>query len=186
MECCSKMSKGCPLMIWIHPGDFLTQDASPKRYGPDLWMDQDVIIVAIQYRLGPLGFLSTENEEAPGNLGLRDQALALEWIKSEAENFFGNPNKITVFGSGSGGASAFIQMLSPTNARKNLFRGIISQSGIPLTHTVGLQSFSSKELMLKFAKSLGCLTKKVCMYVILSFQVKRFLTRTFLNFLRQL
>ena len=59
-------------MIWIHPGDFLTQDASPKRYGPDLWMDQDVIIVAIQYRLGPFGFLSTENEEAPGNLGLRD------------------------------------------------------------------------------------------------------------------
>ena len=173
-------------MIWIHPGDFLTQDASPKRYGPDLWMDQDVIIVAIQYRLGPFGFLSTENEEAPGNLGLRDQALALEWIKAEAENFFGNPNKITVFGSGSGGASAFIQMLSPTNARKNLFRGIISQSGIPLTHTVGLQSFSSKELMLKFAKSLGCLTKKVCMYVILSFQVKRFLTRTFPNFLRQL
>ena len=160
MECCSKISEGCPLMVWIHPGDFLTQDASPKRYGPELWMDQNVIIVAIQYRLGPFGFLSMENEEAPGNLGLRDQALALEWIKSEAENFCGNSDKVTLFGSGSGGASALLHFLSPINAGKNLFHGIISQSGSPLNH-VGFQSSSSKELTLKFAKSMGCLTNKV-------------------------
>ena len=101
-----------------------------------------------------------ENDEAPGNLGLRDQALALEWIKKEGKNFCGNSEKITVFGSGSGGSSAMLQILTPLNKGKNLVQGAISQSG-NLIDQSGLTKINRRNITLEFAKSLGCKTNKV-------------------------
>ena len=63
-----------PVLVWIHGGRFLVGTGSSKVYSPDFMMDyEDIIVVSIQYRLGPLGFLSTEDESAPGNYGFHDQ-----------------------------------------------------------------------------------------------------------------
>ena len=61
-------------------------------------MNKNVIIVTINYRLGPLGFLSMGTEDVPGNAGLRDQVLALEWVQQNIANFGGDPSLVTIFG----------------------------------------------------------------------------------------
>ena len=107
-----------------------------------------------------MGFLSMENEEAPGNLGLRDQALALQWVKNESANFCGNAEKITIFGSGSGGTAVLSQMMSPINAGKRLFQSVIAQSGSPVRNPV-FEIGGRKKAALKLAKDVGCKNEKV-------------------------
>lgn len=61
------------------------------------------------------GFLSTEDLESPGNYGLKDQHLALRWVKENIRYFGGDPAKITIFGESAGGASVQYQLLYPNN-----------------------------------------------------------------------
>lgn len=68
-----------------------------------------------------LGFLSTEDLESPGNYGLKDQQLALKWVKSNIQFFGGAPNRITIFGQSAGGASVQYQLLNGKN--EELFQG---------------------------------------------------------------
>ena len=72
-----------PVIVWIHGGNFARGSAA--EYEPDYLLDEDVVLVTIQYRLGMFGFLSTESEEAPGNYGMLDQVTALRWIKQNIE-----------------------------------------------------------------------------------------------------
>ena len=65
-------------------------------------MDYDVVLVAINYRVGPLAFLTLENDVLQGNLGIRDQIVALEWIQENIEYFGGNPQKVTIMGESAG------------------------------------------------------------------------------------
>ena len=113
--------------------------------------------------MGPFGFLSTETEEAPGNLGLRDQSLALEWLKKEASNFCGDPNRISIFGSGSGATSAILQMISPFNQEKNLFNGVIAQSGSPVMNSI-FEIGNRKKAALALASDVGCKNTEVSTY----------------------
>lgn len=71
-------------------------------------------------RLGPLGFLSTEDLECPGNLGLKDQQQALRWVHENIVYFSGDPNRVTIFGESAGGASVHYHMVSPLSAGKVL------------------------------------------------------------------
>ncbi|KAG5869049.1 hypothetical protein JTB14_031680 [Gonioctena quinquepunctata] len=87
----------------------------------------DVMLVAFQYRVGVFGFLSTGDLVAPGNAGLKDQILALGWIKENIARFGGDPDKITLFGQSAGATS--IAYLLQTNATRGLFNGVIMQSG---------------------------------------------------------
>lgn len=72
-------------MVWFPPTQIwaMGRPASQTTFGPQLWMDYDVIFVAVRYRSGVLGFLTLDSDLAPGNLGLRDQHLALQWIQQE-------------------------------------------------------------------------------------------------------
>ena len=70
-----------PVMVFIHGGGFVVGDASSTMVGPHFLMDSEVVVVALHYRLGILGFLSSGGEEAPGNLGLWDQRQALVWVR---------------------------------------------------------------------------------------------------------
>lgn len=99
-------------MAYIHGGGWLTGDGNRGTYGPEYLIDYDVILVTINYRLGPLGFLSTEDKVAPGNYGLKDQQLALKWIKKNIKYFGGNSDSITIFGQSAGGASVNYHLLS--------------------------------------------------------------------------
>lgn len=56
-------------------------------------MDHDIVLVHVEYRLGPLGFLATEQEDCPGNFGLKDQAIALKWIHDNIKAFGGDPKR---------------------------------------------------------------------------------------------
>ena len=85
-------------MVWIHGGGFFAGSASPAFYGPEHLLDHDIILVSINYRVGPLSFLTLENDELPGNLALRDQILALEWIQENIKYFGGDPDKVTIAG----------------------------------------------------------------------------------------
>ena len=155
----------CPLMTFIHPGDFQTNDAGPQNFGPQLFMNHKVVLLSFNYRLGPLGFLSTDNDEGPGNLGLRDQSLALQWAKKEAKNFCADPDKITIFGSGSGGESVLIQMLSPFNTKieEKMFHRVISQSGSPIMDPK-YQRKNRREDAEKLAQNVGCGKAKVSQF----------------------
>lgn len=62
-------------------------------------MDEDIIFVTINYRLGAFGFLSTGDATVPGNNGLKDQVNALKWVKANIQKFGGNPDLVTVFGN---------------------------------------------------------------------------------------
>ncbi|XP_047111972.1 juvenile hormone esterase [Schistocerca piceifrons] len=117
-----------PVMFWIHGGGWISGGGS--LYGPDFLLDHDVILVTINYRLGPLGFLSTQDSASPGNYGLKDQVAALQWVKENIAMFGGNPYNVTVFGESAGGASVHYLMMSPLS--QGLFHHAISQSGTAL------------------------------------------------------
>jgi len=117
------------VMVWIHGGGYFVGtgtfeglDSSP------LAAIGDVIVVAIQYRLGILGFLSTGDEEVPGNMGMYDQIEALKWVQENIAAFGGDPSRVTIFGESAGGGSVSVHTLSPLS--KGLYSGAIMQSGV--------------------------------------------------------
>ncbi|XP_078692376.1 neuroligin-4, X-linked-like isoform X2 [Branchiostoma floridae x Branchiostoma belcheri] len=118
------------VMVFIHPGYF-EEGAGSMYDGSAIASWGQVIVVTFNYRLGLLGFLSTGEDNAPGNYGLLDQIAALTWVKQNIVNFGGDPNNITVFGAEAGGTSINLLALSPK--AKGLFRRVIIQSGSALT-----------------------------------------------------
>ncbi|XP_038062660.1 cholinesterase 1-like isoform X2 [Patiria miniata] len=94
------------VMLFIYGGTFLTGSGSMEWYnGVPLAAYRDVIVVNFNYRLGPLGFLSTGDDKLPGNLGLWDQVEALKWVREHIADFGGDSNKITIFGQSAGAVS---------------------------------------------------------------------------------
>lgn len=79
-----------PVLAYIHGGGLFAGSAGPSVSGPNYFMDtEDVIFVSMNYRLGPLGFLSTGDNNMNGNFGLKDQALAIKWVKDHISAFGG-------------------------------------------------------------------------------------------------
>ncbi|KAF5304384.1 hypothetical protein FQA39_LY09763 [Lamprigera yunnana] len=140
------------VIVFIHGGAFMF--GSGGSYGPLTLLDQEIVYVTLNYRLGPLGFLSTEDHVVPGNNGLKDQLLALKWIKNNIVYFGGNPDSITLTGMSAGGASAQLHAFSTLS--KGLFHRGISQSGCALNPWVMAEK--SLEKSQKLAAHLGCPT----------------------------
>ena len=90
-------------MVWIHGGAFTSGSGTAGDYGPQYFMDSGVVLVTVNYRLGPFGFLSTASEEIPGNMGLWDQSLALHWVTDNIGQFGGDEDQLTLFGESAGG-----------------------------------------------------------------------------------
>lgn len=88
------------LFVKIHGGGFLFGSCKTDVYGPDYFMQKDVILVSINYRLGAIGFLSLNDKTlgVPGNAGLKDQLFAIQWVKRNIKQFGGDPDDITLFG----------------------------------------------------------------------------------------
>lgn len=124
------ISQNKAVMVWIHGGGFFAGQGSWYN-GSELAVKGDVIVVTVNYRLGIFGFLSTFDEACPGNFGLWDQILALQWVKSNIAAFGGDPSLITIFGESAGGMSVSLQTLIPYN--KGLFQRAIAQSGVANT-----------------------------------------------------
>ncbi|XP_046629890.1 venom carboxylesterase-6-like [Neodiprion virginianus] len=118
-----------PVMVFIYGGSYLS--GSSQTYGPVYIADKDVILVTLNYRLGPMGFLSTGDEVASGNWGLKDQVLALKWVRNNIGNFGGDPDHVTIFGESAGAAS--VHLLTLSNSTTGLFHKFITQSGSALS-----------------------------------------------------
>ncbi|XP_050305672.1 juvenile hormone esterase-like isoform X2 [Anthonomus grandis grandis] len=141
-------------MVFIHWGAFIAGASRGGYIGPEYFMDKDVVLVTFNYRLGPFGFLSTIDDEAPGNYGLKDQVLALKWVQRNIENFGGNKDNVTIFGQSAGAGSVHYHLLSP--ASKGLFHRAISQSGSALAAWAMTLNDVQKQVTVLQAKSVGC------------------------------
>lgn len=120
-----------PVLFWIHGGAFITGSGSTPAYnGASFANTGNVVVVTINYRLGPFGFLYTkdltDSDLFDTNNGLRDQMAALQWVKENIAAFGGDPDNITIFGESAGGASVVNQLGSPLS--KGLFHKAIAQS----------------------------------------------------------
>lgn len=91
---------------------------------------QDIVFVKCGHRLGPFGFLSINEFIAPGNIGLKDIVMALEWVQKNISNFGGDPSNVTLFGGSTGASSVHLMILSPMAS--GLFHKAIIQSSTAL------------------------------------------------------
>ncbi|XP_033228891.1 esterase FE4-like [Belonocnema kinseyi] len=119
-----------PVMVWIHGGAFVGGSSNSSKYNPGYLLNKDIVLVTLNYRLGIFGFLSTGNRAAPGNFGLKDQVLALNWVQRNIKAFGGDPNRVTLFAQSAGAASVSLHALS--NASTSFFHQYITQSGSSL------------------------------------------------------
>ncbi|XP_055858595.1 juvenile hormone esterase-like [Episyrphus balteatus] len=141
-----------PVMVYIHGGAFVTGSGNSDNYNPLYLMQENVIVVTMNYRLGPLGFLSFPEGNIPGNAGLKDQRLVLEWVQENISKFGGDQNNVTLFGQSAGAISAHFHVLSERS--KKLFHKAILQSGLANMTWMVEDRPSFKTIQL--AKMLGC------------------------------
>ncbi len=122
-----------PVMFWIHGGGFTTGSGASSLYDGQTLAREGAVVVTINYRLGPLGFLGHPmlSRESPrnvsGNYGFLDQIAALEWVRRNIAAFGGDPGCVTIFGESAGAASVCRLMVSPL--ADGLFHRAIAQSG---------------------------------------------------------
>ncbi|MGE7612596.1 carboxylesterase/lipase family protein [Paenibacillus sp. NPDC101420] len=141
-----------PVMFWIHGGTFVTGAGSQPQFdGTSFAKNGNVVLVTINYRLGPFGFmhLSSLGDGFASNQGLLDQIAALEWVKLNIAAFGGDPQRVTVFGESAGSMSIAALLAMP--AAKGLFAGAIMQSGAAQT----LPNQQGKDIAVALLTELG-------------------------------
>lgn len=141
-----------PVIVYLHPGGFYLFSGISLDAGAQNFLDRDIVLVTLNYRLGSLGFLALGNEQAPGNMGLKDQVMALRWVQQHVEKFGGDPSSVTLWGYSAGAMSVGLHMMSPMS--KGLFHKAIMQSGSPLAQF--RYSSNQMELAERQAKLLKC------------------------------
>lgn len=124
---------GLPVMVFFYGGGFTAGGGSWSFYNGEPLTTHGVIVVTVNYRLGPLGYLApsavADVDGAPlaGNLGLRDQTEALRWVQKNIKGFGGDPGRVTIFGESAGAWSVCDLMASTETA--GLFHRAIMESG---------------------------------------------------------
>lgn len=125
---------------------------SSEHYNPENFIAEDIVFVTLNYRLNSFGFLNTGDGSVTGNMGLKDQQLAMKWIKNNIHHFNGDANKVTLMGHSAGAASVHYHMLAPSS--RGLFSGAISQSGTALARWAFIKNPGGQAVDL--AKKLNC------------------------------
>lgn len=117
--------KNLPVVFYLHGGRLIW--GYGDYYKPDFYVNQNTVLVTINYRLSVFGFLCLDTPDVPGNAGLKDTVLALKWVNKNIRNFNGDPDNITVFGESGGAANATSLLVS--KMADGLFSKVICQSG---------------------------------------------------------
>ena len=147
-----------PVLVWIHGGGFWAGFGGEERHNGAPLAKKGAVVVTLNYRLGPFGFLAhpafaaESPHHAGGNYGLMDQIAALQWVKRNIARFGGDPSRVTIFGESAGGFSVGSLIASPL--AKGLFQRAILESGTG----VGLGIVSrdtGQAIARRFAESVG-------------------------------
>lgn len=156
-----KASEPVPVLLWIHGGAFTLGSGGDEGYdGRALSEASGAIVVTVNYRLGPFGFLAlpelkseVAGHPSTGAYGIEDQRLAMQWVQSNIAAFGGDPRRVTLFGESAGGISTCLHLVSPKS--QGLFQRAIIESGP--CDTVGTESAALKQGA-SFVDALGCKT----------------------------
>ncbi|SPT63199.1 carboxylesterase/lipase family protein [Actinomadura madurae] len=149
---------GLPVMVWVHGGGNTTGSGSVYN-AAKLAVDGDVVVVTVNYRLGPLGWLAhpglengADRRYQAGNYGLLDQQAALRWAQRNARAFGGDPRNVTLFGESAGAADSCANLASPSAA--GLFHKVIPES---FSCATPVRTEASAEAdAASLAKAVGC------------------------------
>ncbi|KAF8386834.1 ace-1 [Pristionchus pacificus] len=121
-------TKRLAVMVWVFGGGFWSGSSTLDVYDGKIFpTEENIILVTLNYRVSIFGFLYLGTPEAPGNMGLWDQHLALKWVHANIDQFGGDNTRITLFGESAGAASVNMQMLSEKSTP--YFHRAIIQSG---------------------------------------------------------
>ncbi|KAJ1531976.1 hypothetical protein ONE63_000613 [Megalurothrips usitatus] len=119
--------KKLPVYFFVYGGAFITGSSTRSLYGPEFFMLNDIVVVTVNYRVNVFGFLNLDDDNVPGNAGIKDLIAALKWVRRNIAAFGGDPNSITVGGQSSGAAAAHWLTLLPES--RDLIRGVALESG---------------------------------------------------------
>ncbi|PSN30280.1 hypothetical protein C0J52_25524 [Blattella germanica] len=145
----SGLAQKYPVMFYIHGGEFI-RGASNLFPGHVMAAFYEVVVVTINYRLGALG-----DADSPGNYGILDQAMALQWVYDNINSFNGDREKITLFGPGAGAASAGLLMVAPRTSK--FVNKVIAQSGSAVSDwALIVDKYRAQNTSQVFAMQLGC------------------------------
>jgi para-nitrobenzyl esterase len=146
-----------PVMVFIHGGGLAAGLGSGREYNPYPLVQKGVVVVTINYRLGALGFLTSNSlGYKTGNFGILDQQEALRWVRRNIVRFGGDPANITIFGQSAGGLSVLVQLVSTAPQTTNLFHKAIIESGAFYDRATPLAEARTKGDA--FLRSLNCTT----------------------------
>ncbi len=130
-----------PVMVWLHGGAHRYGASSQSIYQSNGLVEHGVVLVTVNYRLGPFGYLAhpalTEESGTSGNYGLLDQIAALAWVRANISSFGGDPKNVTVFGE-SAGAQSITELMAAPGAT-GLFDKVILQSGSSTYNAIHLR-----------------------------------------------
>ncbi len=144
-----------PVMVWIHGGGFVNGSGNDFN-GRFLAATARAIVVTINYRLGPFGWLalrSLQQNGSSGDYGLMDQVAALRWVRHNISLFGGNPQDVLLFGQSAGGESVLAQLASP------LATGLFERAEVesaPTALTLPTMAAAESRNDASYATSLGC------------------------------
>jgi len=152
-----------PVMVFIHGGSFLMGSGSEPLYSGARLAAHGVLVVTVNYRLGPFGFFALNDltaespHHASGNYGLLDQIAALRWVRANIAAFGGDAGNVTVFGESAGGMSVIDLLVSPLAG--GLFRRAVVESAPYADYGVGILATqplpAQEQLGERVAKRLG-------------------------------
>ncbi|XP_071492971.1 acetylcholinesterase-like [Diadema antillarum] len=125
----SPQPTNAPVLVWFHGGGYTLGGGSGSIYEPLplIAVSPEIIVVTVNYRLGVFGFLTTGDSASPGNYGMLDQVMALEWVRDNIQYFGGDPSKVTIMGESAGAGSVGLHIVSPLS--QGLFHQAIMESG---------------------------------------------------------
>lgn len=147
--------RNAAVMVWIFGGGFYSGSATLDVYDPKtLVSEENVVVVSMQYRVASLGFLYFDTGDVPGNAGLFDQLMALQWVRDNVQFFGGNPHNVTLFGESAGAVSVSVHLLSPLS--RNLFSQAIMESGSATAPWAIVSREESVLRGLRLAEAVGC------------------------------
>ncbi|CAD7081405.1 unnamed protein product [Hermetia illucens] len=143
-----------PVMVYLAGYDVVRKESDLREAVPHYLLEKDVVLVAVQYRVGPFGFLSTMTEDMPGNVGVLDIIEALRWVQKYIKYFGGDPTRVTLFGQYHSAAIINALTMSPLCEKEPLFSQVIYQSGSALLD--GIATDKPIECLKQMGVSLKC------------------------------